>query len=245
MTTSYSLSKPLTSTPVPWWWNDAIAASRSFMLKPAFPSLACVPSDATISSTSSIGHSGKNDGRRSAPLDALQLPSNRPCASSQKRRSFGPASEAGGEKSAKSSLGGLWYWIVCLPLFRFLLFRWIWRIALWCRFLWRLAKLDLHLVPTHPDGAAGLGYLEVVQTHFTALVLAISILVSATFAEEISSGKTVFEVIYPALVITLILDLALILLPPCVFAFKLRACQEKGLSDYTVFAARYVNDFEK
>src|SRR5271169_5051443 len=103
MTTSYSLSKPLTSTPVPWWWNDAIAASRSFMLKPAFPSLACAPSDATISSRSSIGHSGKNDGRRSAPLDALQLPSNRPCASSQKRRSFGPASEAGGKKSAKSS----------------------------------------------------------------------------------------------------------------------------------------------
>ena len=142
-------------------------------------------------------------------------------------------------------VGGLWYWIVCLPLFRFLLFRWIWRITLWCRFLWRLAKLDLHLVPTHPDGAAGLGYLEVVQTHFTALVLAISILVSAAFAEEISSGKTVFEVIYPALVVTLIVDLALILLPPCVLALKLRTCQEKGLSDYTVFAARYVNDFEK
>ena len=51
--------------------------------------------------------------------------------------------------------------------------------------------------------------------------------------------------VYPALVVTLILDLALILLPPCVFAFRLRACQEKGLSDYIVFAARYVNDFEK
>jgi hypothetical protein len=142
-------------------------------------------------------------------------------------------------------LAGLWYWIVCLPLFRFLMFRWIWRIALWCRFLWRLAKLDLHLVPIHPDGAAGLGYLEVVQTHFTALVLAISIVVSASFAEEISSGKTVFEVVYPALALTLIADLALIFLPPCVFAFKLKACQEKGLSDYVVFAARYVNDFEK
>ena len=140
---------------------------------------------------------------------------------------------------------GLWYWIVCLPLFRFLMFRWIWRIALWCRFLWRLAKLDLHLVPIHPDGAAGLGYLEVVQTHFTALVLAISIVVSASFAEEISSGKTVFEVIYPAFALTLIVELALIFLPPCVFAFRLRACQEKGLSDYMVFAARYVNDFEK
>jgi hypothetical protein len=142
-------------------------------------------------------------------------------------------------------LAGLWYWIVCLPLFRFLMFRWIWRIVLWCHFLWRLAKLDLHLVPTHPDGAAGLGYLEVVQSHFTAFVLAISIVVSASFAEEISSGKTVFEVIYPALALTLIVDLALIFLPPCVFAFKLRASQEKGLSDYTVLAARYVNEFEE
>jgi hypothetical protein len=134
-------------------------------------------------------------------------------------------------------LAGLWYWIVCLPLFRFLMFRWIWRIALWCRFLWRLAKLDLHLVPTHPDGAAGLGYLEVVQTHFTPLVLAISIVVSASFAEEISSGKAIFEVIYPAFALTVIVELALIFLPPCVFAFRLRACQEKGLSDYMVFAA--------
>src|SRR6202045_1627145 len=142
-------------------------------------------------------------------------------------------------------LAGLWYWIVCLPLFRFLMFRWIWRITLWCLFLWRLASLDLHLVSIHPDGAAGLGYLEVVQTHFTALVLAISIVVSASFAEEISSGKTVFEGIYPAFALTLIVELALIFLPPCVFAFRLRACQEKGLSDYMVFAARYVNDFEK
>src|ERR1019366_4353228 len=65
--------------------------------------IARVPSDATISSTSSIGHSGKNDGCRSAPLDALPLPSNRPCALSRKHQSFGPASETSGQKSAKSS----------------------------------------------------------------------------------------------------------------------------------------------
>lgn len=142
-------------------------------------------------------------------------------------------------------LAGLWYWTICLPLFRFLVFRWLWRVALWCYFLWRLAKLDLHLTPIHPDSVAGLGYLEVVQTHFTVLVLAISTVVSASFAEEISSGETVFEVIYPALALTLILELMLIFLPPSIFIFKLRACQEKGLRDYTVFAARYVNDFEK
>jgi len=38
-------------------------------------------------------------------------------------------------------LAGLWYWLVCLPLFRFLMFRWLWRIALWWCFLWRVARL--------------------------------------------------------------------------------------------------------
>jgi hypothetical protein len=142
-------------------------------------------------------------------------------------------------------LAGLWYWMVCMPLFRFLMFRWIWRIILWWRFLWRMAKMELHLVPTHPDGAAGLGYLEVVQTHFIFLVLAISAVVSASFAEEISSSKTVFEVIYPALALTVALDLALVLCPPCFFAHKLRACREKGLRDYMELAARYINVFEK
>jgi len=126
-----------------------------------------------------------------------------------------------------------------------LMFRWLWRVALWWCFLWRVARLRLHLVATHPDGAGGLGYLEVAQTYFAPLVLAVSAVVSASFAEEISSGISVFEAIYPALAITLVADLALVLVPPCFFALKLRACREKGMSDYGAFAARYVNDFEK
>jgi hypothetical protein len=57
-----------------------------------------------------------------------------------------------------------WYWMVCMPLFRFLLLRWLWRLALWCVFLWRVSRLELRLVPTHPDRAGGLGYLELVHT---------------------------------------------------------------------------------
>lgn len=141
-------------------------------------------------------------------------------------------------------LAGLWYWLVCLPLFRFLAFRWIWRLALWWRFLWRLAGMELHLTPTHPDGVAGLGYLEVVQTHLAPLALAISILVAAGFAEEIASGAA-FDAVYPAAGVIAVLDIALFLGPPCVFAFKLMECREKGLRDYMELAARYVSDFER
>jgi len=69
--------------------------------------------------------------------------------------------------------------------------------------------------------------------------------VAASFAEEISTGKAVFEVIYPALAITVLVDFFLFLGPPCFFAFKLRAAQERGLSDYSELGARYVNAFEQ
>ena len=91
--TSFGSSKTSNSTPVPWRWNGAIAASRSFMRKPACRSLACALSDATISSTFYIGHCRRNDGFRSAPSDAWQPASNRRRALLRKRQSSGPASK--------------------------------------------------------------------------------------------------------------------------------------------------------
>lgn len=143
------------------------------------------------------------------------------------------------------TIAGLWYWIVCLTLFRFLILRWIWRLGLWSFFLWRVSKLELNLVPTHPDGAAGLGYLEVVHMHFTPLVLAISAVQCASFAEEISSGTMTLEAVYPAVALILVTDAALFLGPLFIFSPKLWACRVKGLSDYMAFAEHYVRSFDR
>jgi len=145
---------------------------------------------------------------------------------------------------AEAPAAAAWYWGFCLPLFRFLIFRWLWRLFLWQRFLWRLSRLDLRLLSTHPDGAGGLGYVEVVQTRLAPLVLTISLVVSASCAEEIALGDSVFEVIYPQLALTFLVEMALILLPPAVFFFKLRRCQEDGLRDYGAFAAQYAQAFQ-
>ena len=57
------------------------------------------------------------------------------------------------------SLTGIWYGYVSLPLFQFLLIRWYFRLFIWTRFLWQVSRLDLRLVPTHPDRVGGLGFL--------------------------------------------------------------------------------------
>lgn len=144
-----------------------------------------------------------------------------------------------------ATLSRTWYWIVCMTSFRFLALRLLWRLGLWVHFLWRLSKLKLHLVPTHPDGAAGLGYLEVVHMHFIPMVFAISVIQAASLAEEISSGKMVFDGIYPSLAAVIVVDAVLILGPLFLFTPKLWATRIKGLSDYMVFAATYVSGFEK
>ena len=137
-----------------------------------------------------------------------------------------------------------WYLGFCLPLFRFLLLRCLWRLGLWWYFLWRVEKLDLRLIPTHSDGAAGLGYLEIVQEYFGPLALAISALFSAQFAEEIFLRKMAFETLYYLVPMVLLLNAALFIGPLFIFVPKLLICRWTGMSKYMGMASRYVEAFD-
>jgi hypothetical protein len=148
---------------------------------------------------------------------------------------------AGGELSWMAA----WYLGFCLPLFRFLIIRWLWRLGLWWYFLWRVQKLELRLVPTHSDNAAGLGYLELVHDNFSLLAFAFSALFSAQFAEEIATGGMAFEALYAYVPIIVILMLALAIGPLFIFYPKLWICRWTGLSTYMGMASRYVNAFDR
>jgi len=54
---------------------------------------------------------------------------------------------------------GLWYVFVSIPIVQFLLLRWYLRLFIWFRFLWHVSRINLHLIPTHPDRSAGLAFL--------------------------------------------------------------------------------------
>jgi len=107
-----------------------------------------------------------------------------------------------------------------------------------------VSRLELRLVPIHPDRTAGLGYLEVVHTGFASLVLAISAVQSASLAQEIASGRMTFEAIYPSVGFVLTADAVLFLGPLYIFSRKLRKCRVKGIRDYSVLGERYAKEFE-
>lgn len=102
--------------------------------------------------------------------------------------------------SAGDGLASLtaWLWIAGLMLFRFLMFRWIWRFLLWCYLLWHLSRQELRLMPTHADGRGGLAILGDVQAHLLPLVIAISAVLSASFAEDIVAGSARLDAMYLA-----------------------------------------------
>jgi hypothetical protein len=92
----------------------------------------------------------------------------------------------GSAPSLRLSLAGWWFNLISAPLFRFLLLRWIWRMFLWTLFLGRVSRINLRLVATHSDMAAGLGFLTEGQTRFSPIVFAIGALVASQVGNAIA-----------------------------------------------------------
>ena len=144
---------------------------------------------------------------------------------------------------AKDPVLVTFYFTVALTVFRFLLFRWIWRFALWFLFLWKLSRLRLRLIAGHSDRAAGLGGLEIVQLHLIPFVFAVAILNSGTLAAELSRGLN-FNAVYAAGTIGLLIGVAVIFGPLSVFTPKLIETRYRGFYRYMALATRYVKEFE-
>ena len=164
-----------------------------------------------------------------------------PAITRAKLQSFG---QSGTYDPTRTALADLVYFYVGLTVFRFLLFRWVWKLALWGWFLWRVSRLDLHLLPSHPDREGGLGSLQGVHERFTPLIVAISVFESASLAEAISLGQLTFTGVYPWLASVLLVDGVLFLGPLLVFGDKLLAARTKAMGVYMGLAARYVTEFE-
>lgn len=143
------------------------------------------------------------------------------------------------------SPAGYWYTFVSIPIFQFVLLRWYYRIVIWCRFLFQTSRLDLNLVPTHPDRCCGLGFLGNVAFAFTPLLMAHSGLVAGFIANRILyEGATLPD--YKFEVVAMLVFLAFIVIGPlCVFAPKLNRARHAGLRTYGTLASEYVVDFAR
>jgi hypothetical protein len=83
------------------------------------------------------------------------------------------------------SRSGWWAVCVAMPLSTVVSIRWLWRIVLWWRFCWKVSRLRLRIVPSHPDGAGGLGFLNLSLMVFAVAAAGMLASVSGHFATRI------------------------------------------------------------
>jgi hypothetical protein len=145
---------------------------------------------------------------------------------------------------SKLSFAGMWYGYVSLPIFQFLLCRWYFRIFIWARFLWQVSRIDLSLVPTHPDRVGGLGFLSETVYAFVPLLLAHGSLLAGLLGDRIFHlGATLPSFMIEVLVLVIFL-MCVVLGPLLVFTPQLAHAKRMGLREYGTLAERYVRDFD-
>ena len=141
--------------------------------------------------------------------------------------------------SARIGFGGLWLLYVARPVFLLFACAWLWRMVLLSMLLRRISRLDLELVPTHPDSAGGLGFVEEFSPASSPFALAVSALLASHWAHDVVYHEVdVLSLKVPAGVF-LAAVLLLCLGPLAVFIRPLSVAKRRALLDYGALVAEH------
>ena len=142
------------------------------------------------------------------------------------------------------SPAGWWHALVSLPLLLLLFFVWIWRLALWTRFLFLMSRLDLRLIAAHPDRVGGLKFVSSSLRGFRLISFGCGAVVAGSILNrQVHQGSQPFE--FQNLVIGLLVFLVILFAGPMtIFLKKLRETKRRGTFEYGALAMSVGKQFE-
>ena len=142
------------------------------------------------------------------------------------------------------TLARWWHVLVSLPLLLILFFGWLWRLTLWGRFLLLVARMDLQLLPSHPDGVGGLQFISTSLRGFRLISFGISAVVAGSIADLVIHGTDVFR--FKSYVIGVAVFVTILFAGPLmVFVRNLRDTKRRGVFEYGALANRMGHEFER
>jgi hypothetical protein len=144
----------------------------------------------------------------------------------------GPAGQGPG-------FGGLWYLYVGRSIFYTLVFAWLWRIVLMSVLMWRVARLELSLVPTHPDRAGGLGFLERLPGGFAPLALAMGCVLASRWAHDAVYHGLSLPSLRVEMIAFVVVCVLLFVVPLFAFHAPLKRTKKQALIDYGELVGRH------
>ena len=142
------------------------------------------------------------------------------------------------------TLAGYWYGFVSIPIFQLILFRWYLRLVIWFWLLWRVSRLNLHLIPTHPDRAGGIEFLGENSYAFAPILFAQGALMAGVIAGRIFyQGQSLMS--FKVTIVAVVGFFVVVILGPLtMFTPHLFRTKRAGLSAYGTLATVYVDDFD-
>jgi len=141
------------------------------------------------------------------------------------------------DDSGAIGFGGVWFAYVVRPIFLGLLLGWLWRIALLGVMFLRFGRIGLSLVPSHPDRAGGIGFLENLPAAFGPVSFGLSAMLASRWAHQIvHHGLTLDALKLPAAVFVVVWSL-LLLVPLAALTPLLHAAKRAALPSYAAMVA--------
>jgi hypothetical protein len=141
------------------------------------------------------------------------------------------------DRNGTLGFGGVWFAYVVRPIFVALMLGWLWRIVQLALQIGRLGRLDLSLVPSHPDRAGGLGFLEKLPGAFAPVSFGLSALLASHWAHLIvHHGQALDAFKIPATVFVVVWSL-LLLVPLVALMPLLHATKRAALPSYAAMVA--------
>lgn len=147
--------------------------------------------------------------------------------------------------AAMPSAARLWWAIVALPLAQFLLYRSLWRWAIWSAVLWGLASLDVRPVALHPDRRGGLSFLGEPTLGVAIIVMSVDCSVAGGWGRQMifdhlplkSWALPFSEIAVSSFVVALG--------PLCVFSRCMWRARFAAIRQYDMFALTYARLFHQ
>jgi hypothetical protein len=70
------------------------------------------------------------------------------------------------------TIAGAWLMFAALPILNYIWIRLAWKIVIWTTYLYRMSRLQLQIVASHPDLTGGIGFISTVQAKWAIVIFA-------------------------------------------------------------------------
>jgi len=152
-------------------------------------------------------------------------------------------------EGAQTALGthlspaGWYYTVVSQLIYQFLVGLCLWKWVLWTLLVFKLSRIKLQLLVSHPDKHAGIGFLGMSTVAFAPVAFAVAAAVGATWRHEILyMGADLMSFKLPAILL-LVLVLVIAVGPLLFFVPKLAPLRRKGILQYGSLAHLHSEEF--